>query len=204
MRRESWAAVPTRLMTRPEYRALSSDAKQLWLACRLHAAEVESDGMIEDDELPRLVLLARVTTAPDVLFAELVTYGWWQHIDGGWLDVQFLDVNTSHAKREQRRESILRRVDRYRDKQASKVTSVHETPLQATPKRSYRVSGNAVKSGSVTPFITGRGRGTGTGTDEGSTGAYAPRHASERKVSQRTQQNGSTNALLRPVKTRTS
>ncbi len=100
---ESWAAVPTHLMNKPEWRALSNDAKWLWMAARLYAADIESDGLLEDYVLPALMLSARVTTAPDVLFSELVSNGWWEHFDGGWQDVHFLDQNASHDEREHKR-----------------------------------------------------------------------------------------------------
>jgi hypothetical protein len=138
----SWVAVDTTLMDAPEWRALSNDAKLLWLAGRTLAGAVESDGFIEDAALPLLMYRAR-PKAMDSCIAELVNNAWWRKVSGGWRDARFLsDGNASHEKRLKKKQLAAERKRRWEERKnrrnASQNASQNGSPERVLERSSER------------------------------------------------------------------
>lgn len=110
-----YANIDDNFADHPKVVGISDAAFRLHVAGILYCRRHQTDGLIEADEVPRLVRRFKKSAVPELVEANL----WHERFDGKVYEIHdFLDWNESRNQVEKRRADKAKRMEEYRKRQA--------------------------------------------------------------------------------------
>jgi len=115
-----WAKFDDNYTMNPKILAAGHLAELLDVRGIIWCARNETDGFVSREAL---ALLSRQIPKVKEKAARLVEVGRWSVVDGGWMVLNFLDYNPSHAECEKRRSEGRERAQRSRERNAKQSST---------------------------------------------------------------------------------
>lgn len=132
----SWGKIDDGFHRHPKVRRCSLEARGLWATAFSWTADMELDGFIPSDMVPKLAERDDVAALVAELLRVAPPYavGLWEAIDGGYLMHDYLEINPSARQLAKTRKTTRKRVSRHRIRNAV-TTLEHLRKSRRTPGR---------------------------------------------------------------------